>query len=1508
MADLATLAIEIESHGIERVVADLDLLGQKGEAAANRVATAGASSAQSFGGAFQRSTADASRAIEAQFTALQQLTANLGNADQQAIAIAQGVARGLREKATSAGLTAEQLERLTAAELALSGAAAGVVSSSSRIAAVNRTIAESSKQVADGEERVSFTMRTAATVSDQQSAALRRLIAAEQAAYAEDNQRSVSIRRMALAESEAVAMNTQLARSNEQVATSTSALSGVFQRFGGIITTALAGFTAVGVLRKFITETSEAQTATAQLEVAIQSTGGAAGRTAAQMNDLAQSLQQTTTFSDEAILSAETMLTTFDNISGDNFDRATRAAADLAARLGGDVASAAQLVGKALQEPDEGLSALNRQFRIFSEAERQAIVDMVNAGRAAEAQGVILDALGTKFGGAATAARNTLGGALRGLANDFGEVFEFSKDGTSGLVGFINALDNGVRHIRDFDAEIKGLAAAIGVAGLGAALSAVIPLISVSGVAAFISLAGSVRSLAGAFALLQLAIPGLNVMRAVTLLAAAATGGYVYWREKQSQADAAATDATKRLADEQARLANTPGGPKPLAVGADVQRQLADMQGAIDTQHRLNEAVGASELSLKLLNIQQDAQAEKAKAAVGHNVAEIAAINQKIDARARELAQAARLAEVDAAAQQRRAQTTQDTAATQAIRNETALAEAVARSSRAQSEASAASEHRWATIATGTQSTAAYTAASHAAEAADVAAQSAARDRERALAQLKIQQDAVVASTAAYAQFQESSRNATAQEVQHARERYDAAIAQIGVTVHLKTVQADLTDATNRQGDADARVANNTAFRDAIAARVAETNRATEAMRREAEAQRSGQAAVDALRIAVAGETAVREARNEAARRSVTLSEADERAIRSAAEGYEQAAIAVRNLAATGDLIRGFARNLERDLGRIIGDGLETGIGAGLARALQTAIGLAERFAPQIGKKLFSHQEYDPATSSLQTVRGLSAHDQEQLGYFSLAANAVQGFATALNALTGAVNKTAAQLDAEVRSRISARISLEDYRRQTLGSPIEQQLASSSSAAQQQRDQIESAFGGRRFEAERNKLLAEVSAIEAAQRAKIAKDFFDGIGRDLNALKGPAGEFQNQLDAIAKSYADNIAAVDALAKAMGYSAEQTAAAEAQVKALADAQRAAAKAAFEEAQRAARNNANNTLAGAIAGGPKGTLALAQAAELGPLYDKLASDTAAYQRALDQLNADIAAGADPAIIAAENYDVLTLSIVKSGDEATIAGKKWADAIASVNQAISDIQQGVSLGLVTNETGLQQEQQALGFGGLSVDQILALFTKYDPAQELTNEQRETNRRIAQYLGDFDRVYGTKNGKPIAQAIADAVGSTANNTAIAQQVRGETQAVSYAARNLSEVTGDRMADYLRAIYGDVHAIRGAVVGGGSSLSLDRPASFDRIDTSALDRWMTVAQRAAAAPEATATRASRPVVVPIVLNLDASTGFTISRAQARAIVGQLKDAIEEALYDNETEVRLVTGDTTVPG
>lgn len=180
----------------------------------------------------------------------------------------------------------------------------------------------------------------------------------------------------------------------------------------------------VGIAKSVISATVEAEAASAILAATLASTSGAAGKSLEYLTDRASELQKKTTFDDEAIVNSMSVLAKFTNITGDTFDRATDAAINLAASMKTDLSTSARLVGRALQDPVAGSTALTRAGVILSDAQKDLIKQFSDAGDKASAQGVILKHLEVISGGAAKAAREKLGGALTAVKNAFGELFE----------------------------------------------------------------------------------------------------------------------------------------------------------------------------------------------------------------------------------------------------------------------------------------------------------------------------------------------------------------------------------------------------------------------------------------------------------------------------------------------------------------------------------------------------------------------------------------------------------------------------------------------------------------------------------------------------------------------------------------------------------------------------------------------------------------------------------------------------------------------------------------------------------------------------------------------------------------------------------------------------------------------------------------------------------------------------------------------------------------------------
>jgi hypothetical protein len=174
----------------------------------------------------------------------------------------------------------------------------------------------------------------------------------------------------------------------------------------------------VGAARAAFGEMADAQKVTAQTNAVLKSTGKAAKVSAKHVDALASSLLNVSGVDDELIKSGENVLLTFTSIRNEAgkgnkiFDEATRAALDMSVALGKDLQGSAIQVGKALNDPVRGITALQRVGVQFTAGQRDQIKALVDSNRTLDAQKIILKELQKEFGGSAAAAGKTLPGQL----------------------------------------------------------------------------------------------------------------------------------------------------------------------------------------------------------------------------------------------------------------------------------------------------------------------------------------------------------------------------------------------------------------------------------------------------------------------------------------------------------------------------------------------------------------------------------------------------------------------------------------------------------------------------------------------------------------------------------------------------------------------------------------------------------------------------------------------------------------------------------------------------------------------------------------------------------------------------------------------------------------------------------------------------------------------------------------------------------------------------------------
>lgn len=240
---------------------------------------------------------------------------------------------------------------------------------------------------------------------------------------------------------------------------------------------AAVGFGAV--IKSGFDEAKDAAAGTAQLAAGIESTGNAANLSVDGLNSLASEIQNYSGQTDDSIVKSEQLLQTFTNIKNTGpdkiFDMATKASADMAAKFGGDASSQAVVLGKALNDPVKGITALTRVGVTFTDEQKKTIDAMVKTGDVAGAQKVILGELNTEFGGAAKAAGQSFPGQLQRAHRAFEDLSQGIVQGFlpvmgPALEGVIKILQKITPAISEVSQNVADKAAAIGGA-IGAVFS-----------------------------------------------------------------------------------------------------------------------------------------------------------------------------------------------------------------------------------------------------------------------------------------------------------------------------------------------------------------------------------------------------------------------------------------------------------------------------------------------------------------------------------------------------------------------------------------------------------------------------------------------------------------------------------------------------------------------------------------------------------------------------------------------------------------------------------------------------------------------------------------------------------------------------------------------------------------------------------------------------------------------------------------------------------------------------
>ena len=242
--------------------------------------------------------------------------------------------------------------------------------------------------------------------------------------------------------------------------------------------------TAVGYsIGKLIDAAEESRKVMAQTDAVLASTGGAAGVSAAQVVKLAESLSMMTGIDDEAIQSAENLLLTFTNIGKDVFPTATKTVLDMSVAMGQDLKSSSIQLGKALNDPIAGTTALRRIGVAFTDSQLEQIKVLQQSGDILGAQKIILAELSKEFGGSAKAAASfkdifkvVIGNVAESIGSLFLPAINKAAEGTVKFIQTVKKFDlqevvrwffQGKEAAKSYREEMKRMADDAEKAGVG---------------------------------------------------------------------------------------------------------------------------------------------------------------------------------------------------------------------------------------------------------------------------------------------------------------------------------------------------------------------------------------------------------------------------------------------------------------------------------------------------------------------------------------------------------------------------------------------------------------------------------------------------------------------------------------------------------------------------------------------------------------------------------------------------------------------------------------------------------------------------------------------------------------------------------------------------------------------------------------------------------------------------------------------------------------------------------
>jgi hypothetical protein len=261
-----------------------------------------------------------------------------------------------------------------------------------------------------------------------------------------------------------------------------------------VTTTAVVGAAAVSFY-KFAQAGMESEQVELRLAAAMKNAGTYSQARLTHLKNYAAELQKQTTYEDEEIMTMQRLYTQY-GLEGDALDTLTKATLDFANAKGMDLASAADLVGKAINGSTDSVRGLSVNLK-----------DMTSKAERANA---VANEMSSIFGGSAAAAADTAAGRFKQAQIALGDVAETIGAAT---LPAIKMIAEAVKSAADWFNGLSGNSQTliIAIVGVGVAIAVLTKLVMAFGIA-FSAAIWPITAIVAAIALVVLAVKNWDVV------------------------------------------------------------------------------------------------------------------------------------------------------------------------------------------------------------------------------------------------------------------------------------------------------------------------------------------------------------------------------------------------------------------------------------------------------------------------------------------------------------------------------------------------------------------------------------------------------------------------------------------------------------------------------------------------------------------------------------------------------------------------------------------------------------------------------------------------------------------------------------------------------------------------------------------------------------------------------------------------------------------------------------